>query len=308
MEDNSNNKSNKHLIVMQHGLHGVPNDFYYIKEEFIKEFTKLGVMDRYELLLGDSNHYFLATHEGIDACGKRLAKEIVDLDDKFHFSKISLIGHSLGGLIIRSTIGELYKLNFFTHCEADQFITLSSPHLGSRRPGTTFFNKIANTFVTHLISTTGRQLAFEDDPERPFLLQLTQNEYLQGLQLFKTRTLYSNILNDIQVTFCTSDISHSNPYTKIDQNLWEFSTQYPHLIKEPIAFSKFEKESQSLLKDEKGHFIRDALYNLQTLEFKRYHAYYPNPLSHTNVVVKRKSINAAGVGLISHLIDNFNKD
>lgn len=61
--------------------------------------------------------------------GKRLAEETKKFINEWcpsGCSKLSFIGHSLGGLIIRAAIPHLddYKEKFHT------FMTLSSPHLG----------------------------------------------------------------------------------------------------------------------------------------------------------------------------------
>ena len=62
--------------------------------------------------------------------GQRLAQEVKNYINQacqdVHISKISFIGHSLGGLIVRAALPYLaeYSPKFFT------YITLSSPHLG----------------------------------------------------------------------------------------------------------------------------------------------------------------------------------
>ena len=62
--------------------------------------------------------------------GKRLADEVKQYIQSFCplscINKISFIGHSLGGLIIRASLPHLeeYKAKFFT------YMSLGSPHLG----------------------------------------------------------------------------------------------------------------------------------------------------------------------------------
>ena len=67
--------------------------------------------------------------------GKNLAKEVDkyikdwcmsrDLKNLF-LSKLSFIGHSLGGLIIRSALPHLEKFSSYMH----GYLSLGSPHLG----------------------------------------------------------------------------------------------------------------------------------------------------------------------------------
>lgn len=51
---------------------------------------------------------YLQTFDGIDSCGRRLAKELQDcIDANPTLESISVIGHSMGGLIARYTLGRL---------------------------------------------------------------------------------------------------------------------------------------------------------------------------------------------------------
>jgi len=61
----------------------------------------------------NAKQYF-QTHDGIDAGGIRLADEIEEIANGLpYLKKISLIGHSLGGLYVRYCIGVLYSRGFF---------------------------------------------------------------------------------------------------------------------------------------------------------------------------------------------------
>ncbi|KAF2074369.1 hypothetical protein CYY_004344 [Polysphondylium violaceum] len=305
----------KHLVIMQHGLHGSVNDFNSIKEALLNQFN-----NNSNLIIVNSkcNDFFLGTHHGIDKCGERLADEVMEYYNREAKEsvglRISFLGHSLGGLIIRHAIGVLYGQGFFNKCEADQFLTLSSPHCGSRRPNLGAFNKIANIFVDTCISITGKQLALTDHlstgREQPLLVEMTQGDFINGLKLFKTRTLYSNIYNDIQVNFCTSDISPKNPYTSKTKEM-KFLPSYPHIIddkpeiaqeEEPISDQEYQNYFTH--EEHKDHLI--TIYkNLRQLTFTRYHMYFTNPLSHTHIVVKRKFVNREGTDIVSHVATNF---
>jgi len=54
------------------------------------------------------------------------------------------------------------------------FITLASPHLGSRRSQKGWLNPIINAVTRRSFSTTGRELMLEDDDQEPLLWKLSQ--------------------------------------------------------------------------------------------------------------------------------------
>lgn len=179
-----------------------------------------------------------STHEGIDVCGERVALEICSvLEANPSLQYFSIIGHSLGGLFSRYCIGILYEKNLFISAAEKQstqeskkeneeenstlpklvplnFITFSSPHMGSRRTPRNWFNPVASWFTSTLLSKSGRQLMLEDS-ENPLLVEMADpnSRYFRALQLFKQRILYSNITrSDIQVPFSTAMILPYNPF------------------------------------------------------------------------------------------------
>lgn len=111
-----------HLIVLVHGFQGNSNDMRLIKNE---------------IALLNSSCVFLSSVANQDdteidffEMGKKLAKEIKsyikEWTDGLIFKKLSFIGHSIGGVIIRSALPHLeeYKSKFWL------YISLSSPHMG----------------------------------------------------------------------------------------------------------------------------------------------------------------------------------
>lgn len=67
------------------------------------------------------------TEDSLDICGKRFASEIEKIVEIFKGQiKLSFIGHSMGGLIIRSA------LRFLSHHKKKfhAFVSICSPHLG----------------------------------------------------------------------------------------------------------------------------------------------------------------------------------
>lgn len=91
---------------------------------------------KYTVFLSRSNSGW-RSYDGIQVCGYRLFKEIVDYienSDQSNVShtkhKISLVGYSLGGLIARYTIGLLEREGWLERLDCVDFLTLATPHAG----------------------------------------------------------------------------------------------------------------------------------------------------------------------------------
>jgi len=72
---------------------------------------------------GESNsEAWTSTHDGVDVCGKRLAEEIEVLIEKENLpkgTKLTLAGHSFGGLMVRYAAGHLWSANKLQHFEPE---------------------------------------------------------------------------------------------------------------------------------------------------------------------------------------------
>lgn len=168
----------EHLIVLQHGLHGNPNDWRYFKQvlafglsssEGESDEESRGNNNKIHVHVSTQNaQSYFTTHDGIDAGGLRLAEEILDLVNvKFHRLKyFSILGHSLGGLYIRYAIGVLLAREFFKTICPLNFICFATPHLGLWRPERGVVNKLFNamspTVSQTLFRRTGSQLTLTD--------------------------------------------------------------------------------------------------------------------------------------------------
>ena len=111
-----------HLIIFVHGFQGNAFDLRLIRNQVS--------MCRSNTLLMCSRKNEDHTDEDISGMGERLSKEIEQFIEEWCpnalFEKISFVGHSLGGLIIRAALPYLehYSSKF------QFFITFSTPHLG----------------------------------------------------------------------------------------------------------------------------------------------------------------------------------
>lgn len=114
-----------HLVVLVHGYQGNTFDMKVLKSNFSASFPHTTFLSSALL----ESH----TNESLWELGEKLAKEITDFiadwcQDTVP-SRISFIGHSLGGLIIRAALPHLmaYKESFFF------YMSLASPHMGYMR-------------------------------------------------------------------------------------------------------------------------------------------------------------------------------
>ncbi|KAE8056841.1 hypothetical protein FH972_013577 [Carpinus fangiana] len=202
------------------------------------------------------------TLDGVDVMGERLAVEVLEMiQRKPKLSKISFVSHSVGGLVARYAIGRLYRPpkrenvedSSTNKCEEDSrgtiggleamnFITVATPHLGSRGNkqvpflfGVPAFEKAANCVIHLIFRRTGRHLFLNDDDEgKPPLLKRMIEDYgdcyfMSALRTFKRRVAYSNVGYDHIVGWRTSSIRRNSDLPKWEDSLNE---KYPHVVHE----------------------------------------------------------------------------
>ncbi|KAI9986620.1 hypothetical protein PInf_025573 [Phytophthora infestans] len=123
----------QHIVVLVHGNNGSAADFDAMEAAFL---TKYG---NRQLLIIKSKANEEDTSLGVEIGGTRLAKEVVeavfeyDLKPAVSSYKFSVIGHSLGGLYARYAIVQIMDALSCLHVEYVDFVTICTPHLGSRR-------------------------------------------------------------------------------------------------------------------------------------------------------------------------------
>ncbi|KAI8099407.1 putative serine esterase-domain-containing protein [Halteromyces radiatus] len=209
------------LIVLQHGLWGVSSHMNYIEENLHKH-LKDQPFEIFNSKVNEGKY----TYDGIDLCGERLAKKIQTLvnelakEDKI-VRKLSMVGYSLGGLISRYALGLLYKDGFFNTIKPVFFVTFATPHMGVRRPKTSFFSKAFNFFSGRLVSRTGEQLQLIDkfDKNLPLLCVLASPDqpYYQALEKFEIIRTYANVKNDRTVPYWTAAMTTGNYFSELEK-------------------------------------------------------------------------------------------
>ncbi|KAG4103199.1 hypothetical protein H8356DRAFT_1647346 [Neocallimastix lanati (nom. inval.)] len=190
-----------------------------------------------------------------------IIKELNDNKEKYNNFEgvkcniyISISGHSLGGLISRGLIKNIFSVYTFDNVQYDNyldylkkvnsfitdikpcsFLTLSSPHLGSLVSGASTTSSIqkkiekigTHVFCDYLISNIGKELVFKDDKiknneyfkdNKPILYQFCEKEYIEdALAKFPNRTLTGFLRYDLQVKYCTAFACIESPLEELKQ-------------------------------------------------------------------------------------------
>jgi hypothetical protein len=146
-DDTSATSSRKHIVVLVHGFRGTSFDMLIIKRFFGLYFPQVAV------LLSTANEG--RTDDDILLMGQRLASEVrayLTSQGNVGYLKLSFIGHSLGGLIVRAAIPELQEYQYALNA----YMSLGTPHLGYVESGSTL---IATGLW--VLQTWGRSLALK---------------------------------------------------------------------------------------------------------------------------------------------------
>ncbi|XVF11286.1 hypothetical protein REPUB_Repub08aG0013800 [Reevesia pubescens] len=341
----SDSLSADHLVIMVHGILGSSSDWKFGAEQFVKRLT-----DKVFVHCSERNMSKL-TLDGVDVMGERLAKEVLDvIQEKPNLRKISFVAHSVGGLVARYAIGRLYRPpkeevkedesgndckedTSGNECkeeprvtigglEAVNFITVATPHLGSRGNkqvpflfGVPAFEKAANCVIHLIFRRTGRHLFLNDDDEgKPPLLKRMLEDYdefyfMSALRLFKRRVLYSNVAYDHIVGWRTSSVRRDSELPKWHESLNE---KYPHIVYEEHckAYDADQYETISTEDDGSSDKLEEELVRgLSRVSWKKidvsFHSSRQRSAAHSVIQVKDEAIHIEGADVIEHIIDHF---
>ncbi|KAL8790049.1 MAG: hypothetical protein Q9195_006551 [Heterodermia aff. obscurata] len=227
-----------HLCVLVHGLWGNPDHLAYIASALRDKYPD----DQLHVLIAKSNSGNF-TYDGIETGAERVTHEIeesiADLErDGSKIKKISMLGYSLGGLVARYSIGLLHSNGWLDRLEPINFTTFASPHLGVRTPILGYQSHLWNSFGSHTLSMSGKQLFGDDtfrDTGRPILCVLADPSsiFMQALSRFKHRTLYANIINDRSAPYYTTFITKIDPYIDLNSININYVRGYAPTIIDP---------------------------------------------------------------------------
>lgn len=227
-----------HLWILVNGLFGYPANWDVINSLLLTHLDK-----HHNLIHVSSSNQYLDTYHGIDICGQRLSHEIVSIIAKHStLREISIIGHSMGGLISRYAIGLLFDPDKGTIAglRPIHYISLATPHLGIETRSTNEadvpiiqwthrvplvggvlhggLRAIAPTFASLWFRRSGRHffLLDRENDALPLMYRLSQDDPQQGsffisaLSSFETRTAYANCSCDSLVSWANASIRSLN--------------------------------------------------------------------------------------------------
>ena len=215
----NNQKLGLHLIILVHGFEGNSNDMRIIKNE-------IALINPTIVFLSSISNQD-DTGNDLFQMGKNLATEVIkyikEWDNGLIFKKISFIGHSIGGVIIRSALPYLkeYKEKLYL------YISLSSPHLGYAFSDSKLI-KTGMWFLNRWKGSKSLQQLLQND-----------NENLQETCLYKISEFEG--LNWFNYVYLLS--SHQDNYS-------------------PYESSRIEISSNSNLKDIKTENYRNMAFNI----------------------------------------------
>ncbi|XP_073021085.1 lipid droplet phospholipase 1-like [Primulina eburnea] len=322
-----------HLVVMVHGILGSASDWKYGAEQFVKLLP-----DKVYVHCSERNMAML-TLDGVDVMGERLAEEVLEvIDRKPGLKKISFVAHSVGGLVARFAIGKLYRPSkggsteqvSTNECKEDSkgliadlepvnFITVATPHLGSRGNkqvpflfGVSAFEKVAGLVIHLIFRRTGRHLFLTDDDEGkpPLLRRMTEDngecQFMSALRSFRRRVAYSNVGYDHIVGWRTSSIRRTSELPE-----WEDSIddKYPHVVYEEHCKAcdvprEYTKEDDGL-----DELEEELLNGLSRLSWEKvdvsFHSSRLRFAAHSVIQVKDPYMHSEGADVVQHLIDHF---
>lgn len=224
-------RASRHLVVFVHGYKGRPADMNTLKGAL------LDYEPRVQTLSPDCN--VDRTDEDIGVQGERLADEVMTYLSKStlgpKIERISFIGHSMGGLVIRASLPFFFEFRPRLHT----LMTFNTPHLGFVEQSSAFIDTglwLANIFQA---STSLKQVSMQDSPDlqEQFLYRLSEYE---GLQWFKHVYLVG---------------SYQDSYTPVESALIE--------IPETVTSPQFASMAQSIVSCVQHLYRLDVSYKLK---------------------------------------------
>ncbi|KAF0690506.1 Aste57867_18096 [Aphanomyces stellatus] len=174
---------------------------------------------------------YYTTHDGIDAGGLRLADHVEIIAASCpNLRKISLIGHSLGGLYVRYCVGVLYARGFFVKIQPINFIALATPHLGIRRPPSRVgLNSMINAISSKLFDRTGAQFALQDTVSEETLALAS----IHAVMLDQA-PIFPDLSGHLEVQLPSPNEGYSKLYSTLRSREWNIYFSHLDLAHPPL--------------------------------------------------------------------------
>lgn len=289
------------------------------------------------------------TFDGVDTMGERLAQEVMSVVRRYPgLRKISFVAHSLGGLVARYAIGRLLEeqkevptVNEKAECvknclekqsceakiaglEPMNFITVATPHLGSRGHkqlpflcGLLFLERRASQTAHLIAGRTGKHLFLTDNDggKPPLLLRMVYDsddlKFMSALCAFKRRVAYANANSDYMVGWRTSSIRRQRELPK--SNLLIIDEKYPHIVHAKggsgTADDIVTNKESSNVGGQTIDFEEEMVRGLTIVPWERVDVSFQKSkqryVAHSTIQVKTYWLNSDGCDVIFHMMDNF---
>lgn len=204
----SKDERKNHLIVLIHGLWGSAQNLSRLESVLHHSLDETPSCKLHTYAPECFSHF--KTYDGIESIGNYIIPDLFKHLERLRteydiiIEEISFVGYSLGGLIARYVIGELYEVGFFESIKPGFFTTFATPHLG-----VTFYrNRILNVLGSHLLGQTGKDLFLVEDVKGiVYVLCDPKKKYYKGLNLFKSKICIANAKFDRTVGFYSAFIT-----------------------------------------------------------------------------------------------------
>lgn len=315
-----------HLIVMINGIVGSASDWKFAADQFKSRFGD-------EVLVHcSSRNAATLTFDGVDVMGHRLAEEVKEvIESSPGLRRISFIAHSLGGLIARYAIGQLYNPFDSTFGEGYDdsfngtimglhpvnFITVATPHLGSRGTGQlpllgglSFLEKMAMSSAHWVVGRTGKHLFLTDGDETqaPLLQRMVRDcaegQFLSALGSFERRVAYANVNFDQMVGCRTATFRRECENHEIKEEALDM--KYPHIVSieylPPETNPPVENPDPDPMAEEMISALRKLSWQRVDVSFSRS---AQKLAAHSTIQVKSYWMHSDGADVITHIMDNF---
>jgi nicotinate-nucleotide adenylyltransferase len=202
MEQNMEEAPIEHLVLLAHGIDGAPSDMHAVRDALM-ELHETG-LETWETEVNQGSK----THDGVECCAERYwaalqvkLGEILILANKASETlRISMVGHSFGGLVLRSVASRLFATQpFGERMKLDTLVCIASPHLGCRLLGrggagglaplmTAFGLSIMRAGLRMIKGKTGPDLLLDNGA----LEALCNGTHAEALRAFERRIIYCN--------------------------------------------------------------------------------------------------------------------
>jgi hypothetical protein len=332
-------ESHDHLFIMCHGLHGQPGEMDFMIQQISAlhpELSKSAIFLPISANVGK-------TYDGVDSGGKRAAEQVIQVLEhgKDHIKKISVVGHSLGGLYGRYLIGYLWEKEIIAQTdqpgedsstatdktlkyELVNFVILASPQVGSREHSKLIGSFLIDNMTATVLGRTGHQLMLlpnSADDSSMLLVEMNKPEssFMCCLKKFRKHLCYANLYYDLSVHYHTSSILLSKPSTAevkkyiventkgkvVDLTKWLDDSKS---TEEKDADSKLEDVDVSVFCPENGPSQVSAglIYKeLSAVPWFRFGVVDRPALSHVDIIVKVPGVNDYGAEVVNHMVSQL---